>query len=206
MTTLIGSDFNLQLGDLVVVIIKATNEKGSGLYSLPNIVGALVEVMPSAPTTAPRRGDLTNEFRIDVEWDFISGYQDRGGTNIDSYELQIDDGNGGFFIEVVGFTSFYTLNSFLISSNINSGLTYRLQYRAHNVHGWSGFSPIAEILAATIPGATDEPQTAIVGTDVVLSWNEPTNTGGDNIAITSYSVEILLTDDTYYEICSTANT
>lgn len=82
---------------------------------------------------------------------------------------------------MVGFTSSYTLNSILITSNIDSGFTYKLRYRAHNVHGWSGFSPEVEILAATIPGAPEEPQTYIDNTDVVFQWTEPENTGGNNV-------------------------
>jgi len=153
METLTGADLNLVLGDLVVAMVRANNEKGAGQFSSTNFIGALVEVRPLAPTNAPRRGVRTNEFRIDVDWDFLKTYEQRGGSTIDSYELQIDDGASGTFLEVVGFTTYYTLNSILVSSNINSGLTYRLRYRAHNVQGWSDFSPEASIIAATIPGA-----------------------------------------------------
>jgi hypothetical protein len=87
METLTGSEFNLVLGDLVVATVKATNEKGSGSFSTTNIIGALIEVIPLAPSTAPRRGVRTNEFRIDVDWDFLTTYEQRGGSIIDSYEL-----------------------------------------------------------------------------------------------------------------------
>jgi hypothetical protein len=49
------------------------------------------------------------------------------------------------------------LNSILVSSNIKSGYTYILKYRAHNVQGWSDFSPEVNIIAATIPGVIVEP-------------------------------------------------
>jgi hypothetical protein len=74
-----------------------------------------------------------------------------GCADIDSYEIQIDDGAGGAFVEVDGFTSPYTLNSITITDQITSGLTYTLRYRAHNIHGWGDFSNEVEILAATIP-------------------------------------------------------
>ena len=48
-----------------------------------------------------------------------------------------------------------------MTSDITSGSTYRLRYRAHNVYGWSDFSPEVLILAATIPSSTGEPQTTI---------------------------------------------
>jgi len=75
--------------------------------------------------------------------------------------LQIDDGINGEFVEVVGYTKFYTLTSVVVMTNIQSGLSYRLRYRAHNVHGWGPFSPVSQVLAATIPGVTEEPKTII---------------------------------------------
>jgi hypothetical protein len=67
----------------------------------------------------------------------------------------MDDGQGGNFVEKVGYTTPYTLNSILITSNIASGRTYKFKYRAQNIHGWGEFSDEAEILAATIPSAPD---------------------------------------------------
>lgn len=55
----------------------------------------------------------------------------------------MDDGLGGSFVEVVGFTDPYSLNSFLITANIVSGRNYAFKYRAFNVHGWSDFSSIS---------------------------------------------------------------
>lgn len=69
--------------------------------------------------------------------------------------------------------------------------------------GWSAFSPIGYILAATIPSSTNEPQTQIVGTDVQASWNEPTDTGGQNVAVISYLVEIQLSDSLFVTFCTT---
>lgn len=96
------------------------------------------------------------------------------------------------FIEVAGYTTLYTLNTVTISSNIKSGFNYRLRYRCHNVYGWSDFSPIVNVMAATLPGATIQPNSTIVGTNVSFSWLAPTNTGGLNVAITYYFVEVLL--------------
>jgi len=77
-----------------------------------------------------------------------------GGSPIISYALFIDDGNGGDFREVDGDTkSFYTLNSIIIQSGIASGASYRLKYKLRNIYGFSQFSPIATIIAMTVPGA-----------------------------------------------------
>jgi len=67
----------------------------------------------------------------------------------------------------------------------------------HNTHGWSDYSPIGYILASAIPGVTGEPQSTIVGTNVQLSWNAPVNTGGFNVEIVSYKVELLLKSMTF---------
>jgi hypothetical protein len=87
MTTLTASSFNLELGDLVVARVTAINEKGQGEYSEVNSKGALVEVLPLAPSNAPTRGDETNESQIEVDWVFLTTYLQRGGSTIDSYEL-----------------------------------------------------------------------------------------------------------------------
>ena len=95
-----------------------------------------------APTYAPYSGPGTNQFLLDANWQFLVTNAQRGGGYIDSYELDIDDGNGGNFVEVVGFTTPYTVNSILVTSGIQSGKTYRLRYRAHNSQGWSEYSPV----------------------------------------------------------------
>ena len=154
--------------------------------------------------SAPTRGSLTNRNQLEINWQFLTTYEQRGGSVIDSYELQVDDGASGAFMEVIGYTEPYTLNSLLIDDNIQSGLTYRVRYRAHNVHGWSDFSPTLLILAATVPGPTGEPQSEIEGTDLKMTWSEPIETGGAGVTITSYRVDLLLKTSEFATICTTA--
>ena len=73
MSTL-TNEFNLELGDLVVAIVRAINDKGVGQFSGSNSEGALIEVMPTSPTEEPSRGPLTNELRIDVVWEPLTTY------------------------------------------------------------------------------------------------------------------------------------
>lgn len=87
MSTLTSSEFSYVLGDLVIVQIRSKNEKGFSALSPTNMIGALVEVIPQAPVNPPRRGVKTNEVRLGVDWDFLTTYEMRGGTDIDSYEL-----------------------------------------------------------------------------------------------------------------------
>lgn len=61
MSTLTSDDFSLVLGDLVVAKVRAINERGAGNFSRTNTDGALVEVIPMAPTNSPFRGNFTSE-------------------------------------------------------------------------------------------------------------------------------------------------
>lgn len=67
------------------------------------------------------------------------------------------------------------------------------------MHGWGPYSPVGTIIAATEPEAPDEPTLTVSGTDVVISWSEPADTGGTGIAITAYKIELPLSDGTYKE-------
>jgi hypothetical protein len=58
MTTLIdASTFGLEEGDLIVVVVESLNTIGYSATSPENTAaGALVQVVPGAPPTAPTRG------------------------------------------------------------------------------------------------------------------------------------------------------
>jgi hypothetical protein len=132
----------------------------------------------------------------------LTGATENGGSDILSYGLNIDDGAGGAFVQVVGElpqTAPYTLNSHTITTAINSGLSYRLTYKAYNVHGWGPDSPIATVIAATLPDPPLAPSLSVVGTNVQITWAAPTNTGGTNVAITAYRIEVQLADGTARE-------
>jgi hypothetical protein len=68
MSTLTVTPFNLVLGDLVVAMVRASNEKGTGQYSGTNKEGALIQQVPQAPTSAPYSGPQTNQFILDTNW------------------------------------------------------------------------------------------------------------------------------------------
>lgn len=196
----------LAQGDLIVAVVSTINDKGEGPVSEVNTEGELAQTVPAAPPSAPYRGIGTSDNQLDVEWGFLTTGAENGGSSIVSYSLEVDDGAGGSFIEIIGgspLSAPYTLNSKIVTTAVASGATYQVRYRAYNVHGWGDYSPTGSITAATVPDATDEPSLAIVGTDVQISWSEPSDTGGTGVAITSYKIEILLADGSYRE--DTAN-
>ena len=57
MTVLIEAPFLLEEGDTVVAIVEALNEIGYSEPSEENTSGAVIQVVPHAPATIPRRGD-----------------------------------------------------------------------------------------------------------------------------------------------------
>ena len=63
----------------------------------------------------------------------------------------MDDGEGGDFVSLKGFNTDNLETSFLIDKGITKGKFYWFWYRAKNVNGWSGFSDIKYIQAATKP-------------------------------------------------------
>jgi hypothetical protein len=63
----------------------------------------------------------------------------------------MDDGVNGEFQTVIGLTVNSLLRSFTISEGIIKGRTYRFMYRVRNDIGWTEYSPVTYILAASVP-------------------------------------------------------
>jgi hypothetical protein len=192
----------LAQGDLIVARVAASNAAGIGAYSALNTAGVLAQTPPVAPPSAPYGGTATTESRLDVHWAFLAGPGDDGGSPILSYGLDVDDGAGGEFAPAAGgspITAPFTLNSKQLTTAIISGATYRVRYRAYNVHGWGPDSPIGTIVAASLPDPPPEPALSIVGTGVEITWSPPTDTGGDGIAVTAYRVEVRLNSGAFQE-------
>jgi hypothetical protein len=135
---------------------------------------------------------LTSTNQLEVLWDFLTHSDANGGSPILSYGLELSD-DGGSYVVVAGVDPVnapYTLNSLVIKTAIKSGSTYKLKYRAYNVHGWGDYSTEGTLVASTIPDAPAAPTFAMDGTDVKISWTPPTDTGGLSIEIIAYKIEI----------------
>ena len=61
--------------------------------------GFLYAGVPSAPTSSPTRGSSSGSSVVNVDIATVSG---TNGAAITSYEVQIDDGIGGSFVELQG--------------------------------------------------------------------------------------------------------
>lgn len=129
--------------------VRAFNNAGfSDSYS---VLAVVLADEPAQPLQAPVSDALvTNESRIKVEFG-PQADDENGGSPILSYELQMDDGIGGNFTSLIGGSKDSLETTFTISTGITEGGIYRFRFRSRNVNGWSLFSDIRYIKAATIP-------------------------------------------------------
>lgn len=112
-------------------------------------MGYILADVPPAPTLAPTSDDsVTSSSKVKID---IATLLLTGGSPIISYSLEIDDGNGGELIPVFGITSNSLSTSYTFTNNVSRGKVYRARYRARNAVGWSDYSPVGYIIAATKP-------------------------------------------------------
>ena len=68
---------------------------------------------------------------------------------------------------------------FTIGVNVTEGVLYRFRWRARNINGWSGYSPIAYIRAATRPARPLEPLMSLASaTGFTVSMQRSESDGG----------------------------
>lgn len=91
---LTGADFGLELGDLIVVQVRAINEIGSGPFSVLNDSGDIVRTVPRSPPDALEEGPSTDDSQIEVTWSALSGI-DTGYDSITRYTVFWDNGSSG---------------------------------------------------------------------------------------------------------------
>lgn len=117
----------------------------------------LLAGVPQTPLASPTLvSDQTNINHITVTLPLIAD-ADNGNSAIISYQLDIDDGNGGSFSPVGGYDPLSLLTTYSISQGIVRGRTYRLRYRTLNGVGYSDYSPLLYATAANVPGAPKSP-------------------------------------------------
>jgi hypothetical protein len=99
---------------------------------------------------------------------------------------------------LVGFNSPYLGTSF-ITTDVVQGTMYSFKLRAQNELGWSGWSQVTTIMAASVPSKMNmvTVSTGVISpTNVLISFSAP-NTSGS--VITGYKIEIQSSDSQFYE-------
>lgn len=123
---------------------------------LSSSAGFVLANVPDTPLTAPTSDIAISSYsRLKIDYATIAV---NGGSPILSYSLEIDNGLGGDFIALYGIDTNTLSTTFTISSGIVRGRTYRVRYRARNVVGFSSYSPIGYLIAASKPLAPSAPK------------------------------------------------
>lgn len=176
------------LGQPIQLKMQVWNRGGYHNTSYEALVVEIADI-PETPALAPVSvKDFTDSTRIKATYD--EPYS--GGSVLTNYEIVIDDGLGGGFVTIAGGqVNTHLETSIIISQSesdggyikkIKRGLIYRIKYRAQNVNGWSGYSPVAHIQAARIPDAP-EPITVITSdsTSITLKFGLCLDNGGSTL-------------------------
>jgi hypothetical protein len=132
--------FNAALtGTLLRFKLLATNEIGSTMSD--NYLQILLAGLPPQPQASVTK--VSSGFAdIVVAMPLVT---DDGGTTLDAYSLEVDDGIQG------PFKDYYSGVNRTVTVSTMQGRIYRFRFRVQNPYGWSPYSEITYILAASVP-------------------------------------------------------
>jgi hypothetical protein len=146
MRSFLISRIAYDIGKTYRIRVKAYNDAGS---SESPILGVTFSYLPEQPPAPVKVARLSNSGQLTVD---MSDFPEtsKGGCDILTYNLQMDDGLGSEFISLVGETQ-PNLKLAYTAADLQKGLTYRFRYRVRNCRGWSVFSPELFALASQVP-------------------------------------------------------
>jgi hypothetical protein len=94
----------------------------------------------------------------------------------------MDNGKGGSFISLIGGAANSLETTYTTEVNINKGGLYRFRYRSKNINGWSDWSPITNVRAATIPVRPPAPTfLTATASSITLGLSQSLNSRGSDI-------------------------
>jgi len=172
------------LGAIYIFQVEAYNINGQ---TWSESAGFVFGSVPSTPSDAPI-SDLTVSSSSQLRITYL-GVTQNGGSPIISYSLELDDGNGGNFEALYGDQVNTMTLSFTYKSNVLKSHTYRARYRALNSVGWSSYSPIGYIIAASVPNAPPTPQ-FVSATSSTIKVIVPRTLENGGSVVSSYSLFI----------------
>ena len=166
-----------------MTVATASNGKGTSIASNPN--SQTVQVQTS-PTVSPSNilAQSLSSTSLNISWSELTGDQNTGYSAIQGYYIYHNGGSGTIFSHKI------TTNTYLGStlSGLTQSTTYLLKISAYNIQGEGPLSSVLSVIAAFTPGQQNPPIFSLSGTNVILAWSDPTDTGGD--IITGYRVVI----------------
>jgi hypothetical protein len=125
----------LMQGFIFRIKVRVFNAAGYVDSSILGVVLASLPLQPPSPTKTTSK-TTTSKITIDIS-NFPTA--SNGGSSILSYNIQMDDGYGGDYVSMVGYTSPYLLTTYT-ATGLTKSLSYIFRYRAKNIHGWGPFS------------------------------------------------------------------
>ena len=146
-------------------------------------VSATLTVRPQTPTAsapdAPSRPTVTEgDEQLAVSW----SAPDANGAAIDDYDVRYKRTSASSW-RSHSFSG--TGTSTTISSNLDNGLEYEVQVRAHNDEGESDWSASGTGTPRTVPAAPARPNISEGDEELAVSWTAPADNGA---ALTDYDV------------------
>jgi len=162
-------------GSTFRVKVEVSNVYGSVLSPALQFVLAS---KPAQPFPAPSV-DITNTTTSQIKVNFANANPDNGGSPLILSELYMDDGIAGDF-NLIFTTS--EVSTFVASTGVVRGRSYRFRYRVSNVNGWSPFSEIGFIRAFSVPSTPQAPAfVSATGTSVTIEMFFSTEDNGSQI-------------------------
>lgn len=161
--------------------VRASNYEGTGPWGPPCAYFTSAGV-PAAPAyLAP--ADVAED-SVTLQWEAPFD----GGSEITSYELEMDDGRGGEFGLVHRALPGPSACRHTVLG-LAAGLPYRFRVRAESAAGKGGWSQVLDVrTAATVPGPPGVPtKLGATQTSIAVAWAPPEGDGGS--AVVAYEVE-----------------
>lgn len=132
------TDFKLPFDSLVEVKVRAINFAGKGPWSRVNTTGVKVKQQPMQ-MDPPKRGELTSQKKIHVQWAQVDDRKASGDSMILVYVLE-NEGKQLY----QGMNTQFTFDAV-------KGKVYKLKVAARNIYGLGAFSDALSIQAGAIP-------------------------------------------------------
>ena len=117
----------------------------------------------------------------------LTTYTENGGSDVDSYFVEMSIDSTDVWTVIQGDEGSYTLNLALETSGHTLGNTVNFRAKAHNIHGWGELSEPLTVVASTMPDQPEPPVISIEDLNVKISWSAPNN---NYAQISSYIIKI----------------
>lgn len=191
---MMASPFNLLKGASILAQVIAVNDIGSSSASSTNSLPAVtVQTIPNTPSQPPTL-TFYSESQIDIALTTVAS-ADTGGSAILSYIVYMKSGEDEVLLTDMSTSASKLLQSYTVTG-ITAGNIYIFKYQVSNIFGSSGNSTTLSVEAISLPDKMATVSTAVVDTNVRITWTEP-YTGGNGITINAYNVLILGSSGAY---------